>query len=196
MKGPMTTQTLQDIIGLEPFHHRGDKDGIEGFAGAYVSLQGDDAPLPPTEMQEFEDFLATITYPPNPFREFDNSLPTNLPLPGFFSTGRYALASGDPLPNGNARDGLTLFTQTGSGSTRFRRRMIAPPFASTRDSMTSLLRLLLPSFLRRRFACASSTVAIALLSTTPRAAAFSTRSDLSSPSSSASLYALIFAIRP
>ena len=118
MKGPMTTQTLQDIIGLEPFHHRGDKDGIEGFAGAYVSLQGDDAALPPAEMQELEDFLAEITYPPNPFREFDNSLPTNLPLPGIVSTGRYALAEGEPLPNGNAQNGLALFTTSAPGATR------------------------------------------------------------------------------
>lgn len=118
MKGPMTTQTLQDIIGKEPFHHRGDKDGIEGFAGAYVSLQGDDAPLPPAKMQEFENFLHTITYPPNPFRNFDNSLPTNLPLPGVFSTGRYTLPEGAPLPNGNAVNGLALVTTSSSGATR------------------------------------------------------------------------------
>ncbi|MEM7204458.1 MAG: hypothetical protein AAF628_29640 [Planctomycetota bacterium] len=118
MKGPMTTQTLQDIIGLEPFHHRGDKDGIEGFAPAYVSLQADDAPLPPAEMQEFEDFLATITYPPNPFRDFDNGLPTSLPLTGIVATGRYGLPEGAQLPNGNAERGLRLFTQTAPGSTR------------------------------------------------------------------------------
>jgi YVTN family beta-propeller protein len=118
MKGPMTTQTLQDIIGLEPFHHRGDKDGLEGFAAAFVKLQGDDAPLPPIEMQEFEDFLATISYPPNPFRAFDNSLPTNLPLPGVVSTGRYALAEGQPLPNGNAQNGFALFTTSAPGATR------------------------------------------------------------------------------
>ncbi|MCW5767643.1 MAG: hypothetical protein KIT19_03090 [Phycisphaeraceae bacterium] len=31
MKGPMTTQTMQDIIGHEPHHWRGDRRGIEGF---------------------------------------------------------------------------------------------------------------------------------------------------------------------
>ncbi len=31
MKGPMTTTTLQDIIGHEPFHWRGDRLGIEQF---------------------------------------------------------------------------------------------------------------------------------------------------------------------
>lgn len=119
MKGPMTTQTLQDIIGKEPFHHRGDKDGIEGFAGAYVSLQADDAPLPPPEMQEFEDYLATIYYPPNPYRNFDNSLPTNLPIPADIpSTGRFALPAGAQLPNGNAEQGMIAFTQTGPNATR------------------------------------------------------------------------------
>src|SRR6185503_3624898 len=64
--------------------------------------------LTPVEMQQFEDFLATIAIPPNPFRNFDNTLPTNLPLPGHFTTGRFGPA-GQPLPNGNAMAGLQLF---------------------------------------------------------------------------------------
>jgi hypothetical protein len=40
MKGPMTTQTLQDIIGKEPHHWRGDRDGIEEFNGAFVGAAG------------------------------------------------------------------------------------------------------------------------------------------------------------
>jgi hypothetical protein len=108
MKGPMTTQTLQDIIGKEPLHWRGDRAGLEEFNPAFVSLQGDDAQLTPTEMQEYEDFLATITFPPNPFRNFDNTLPTNLPLPGHHTTGRFGLP-GSPLPNGNAVNGLAIY---------------------------------------------------------------------------------------
>ncbi|MBC7772731.1 MAG: hypothetical protein H7210_09580 [Pyrinomonadaceae bacterium] len=110
MKGPMTTQTLQDIIGHEPLHWRGDRDGIESFNGAFIELQGDDTNLTTTEMQEFENFLSTITYPPNPFRNFDNSLPTSLNLtalgqvrPGRFGNG------GQPLPNGNAVTGLQIY---------------------------------------------------------------------------------------
>ena len=60
MKGPMATQTLQDIIGKEPHHWRGDRSGLEEFNPAFVGLQGDDATLTADEMQEFEDFLATI----------------------------------------------------------------------------------------------------------------------------------------
>lgn len=115
MKGPMSTQTLQDIIRHEPFHWRGDRDGIEEFNPAFVGLQAADSMLTTEEMQEYEDFLATIHYPPNPFRNLDNSLPTNLPLGdlGHRSNGRFAgndgLNAGDPLLNGNAVRGLTLY---------------------------------------------------------------------------------------
>lgn len=109
MKGPMTTQTLQDIIGHEPLHWRGDRDGLENFNPAFLNLMGDDELLSPEEMQEFEDMLATIHFPPNPFRNFDNSLPADLPLPGHYTTGRFAPA-GQPLPNGNAQNGLLLYT--------------------------------------------------------------------------------------
>ncbi|MFN7020083.1 MAG: hypothetical protein ACK4WH_01985 [Phycisphaerales bacterium] len=112
MKGPMTTQTLQDIIGKEPHHWRGDRLGLEEFNPAFIGLQGDDANLTPAEMQEFEDFLSTITFPPNPYRNFDNTLPTNLPLPGHFATGRHTSPAGTPLPNGNAAAGLAAYRST------------------------------------------------------------------------------------
>ncbi len=108
MKGPTTTQTLQDIIGKEPLHWRADRSGIEAFAGAFQGLQGDDAPLDAVSMQEFKAFLATIYFPPNPFRNFDNTMPTSLPLPGHYKTGKFGNA-GDPLPNGNAANGRALY---------------------------------------------------------------------------------------
>ncbi len=109
MKGPMTTQTLQDIIGHEPHHWRGDRAGIEAFNPAFEGLLGDDAQLSAAEMQRFENFLATITFPPNPFRNIDNGLPISLPLPGHFTAGRFA-GAGQPLPPGNAQAGLQQFT--------------------------------------------------------------------------------------
>ncbi len=111
MKGPTTTQTLQDIIGLEPFHWRGDRFGLEEFNSAFQTLLGDDALLTTQEMQQFEDFLATIHFPPNPFRNFDNTLPTNVPLPGHYTPGRF-VAAGQPLPPGNALKGMLLFRNT------------------------------------------------------------------------------------
>ncbi len=108
MKGPMTTQTLQDIIGKEPLHWRGDRFGLEEFNGAFPGLMGDDETLTAAEMQEFEDFLATIHFPPNPLRNFDNTLPTDVPLAGHFTTGRFA-PPGQPLPSGDAQAGLLAY---------------------------------------------------------------------------------------
>ncbi|MEQ1893737.1 MAG: hypothetical protein ABL998_14425, partial [Planctomycetota bacterium] len=108
MKGPMTTQTLQAIIGTEPLHWRGDRAGLEDFAGAFVSLLGGDAAPDARALAELEDFLATIAIPPNPFRTLENELPNELVLPGHFTTGRFSPA-GAPLPPGNARRGLELF---------------------------------------------------------------------------------------
>jgi DNA-binding beta-propeller fold protein YncE len=109
MKGPMTTQTFQDIIGNEPFHWRGDRDNLGGFLPAFAGLQGDDTTPSSADVDEFADFLGTVHFPPNPFRNFDNSLPTSLPLPGHFSVGRFS-APGTPLPNGNATLGLNRYT--------------------------------------------------------------------------------------
>jgi DNA-binding beta-propeller fold protein YncE len=113
MKGPMTTQTLQDIIGHEPFHWRGDRGGIEDFNPTFKDLQGADEELTAVEMAELKAFLATITYPPNPLRNPDNSLPTSLPLPGQRALGHGTLPAGAPLPNGNAQAGLLSFQQNG-----------------------------------------------------------------------------------
>ena len=110
MKGPMTTQTLQDIIGHEPFHWRGDRAGIEAFNPAFEGLLGDDRQLTASEMQAFEHFLATVTFPPNPFRNRDNSLPTAVDLTGHYTSGRFAMA-GLPLGTGNANRGLELYTR-------------------------------------------------------------------------------------
>lgn len=120
MKGPMLTQTLQDIIGHEPLHWRGDRFGIEEFNDAFHELQGRANVLTSTEMAEFKAFLATLHFPPNPFRNLDNTLPTNLPLPGHFATGRFqgngGLQAGAPLPNGNAVTALTQYRNKNVGS--------------------------------------------------------------------------------
>ncbi len=109
MKGPMLTQTLQDIIGKEPFHWRGDRFGLEEFNGAFIDLQGRGSQLTGTEMAAFEAFLATIHYPPNPHRNLNNTLPTSLNLVGHYATGRFSLPAGAPLPAGNAVAGLAQY---------------------------------------------------------------------------------------
>jgi DNA-binding beta-propeller fold protein YncE len=115
MKGPLVTQTLQDIIQdteAEPFmllHWRGDRPDIESFNVTFTDLLARDSRLTTNEMREFKDFLSTIHFGPSRFREFDNSMPTNLPLPGFFGVDSNGVPDRTPLPNGNALAGQSFF---------------------------------------------------------------------------------------
>ena len=110
MKGPMMTQTLQDIIGNEPFHWRGDKLGIEDFNSSFENINGDDTRLTNAEMNQFKAMLATITFPPNPFRNIDNTLPDSIDLSNHYTSGRFSPA-GQPLGAGNPQNGLNLFNR-------------------------------------------------------------------------------------
>jgi hypothetical protein len=130
VKGVMTTQTLQDIIGKEPHHWRGDRDGIEEFAGAFSGLQGRDTDLTGIGMQQFKDFLASVWFEPNPMRPLDNALPGGPPLsdafagdhdvlaiPGHFSpgnsTGKFGFSAlGTQLPPGDAFEGFDRYVDT------------------------------------------------------------------------------------
>jgi YVTN family beta-propeller protein len=114
MKGVMVTQTLQDIIGHEPFHWRGDRPDIESFNSTFTNLQGAATALTPAEMREFREFLSSIRFPPNAYRQFDNSLSTNVPLPGQVALGDDLLPAGSPLPNGNALAGFAGFNLAGN----------------------------------------------------------------------------------
>jgi hypothetical protein len=67
MKGVMVTTTLQDIMGHEPFHWRGDRADLEAFNTTFTNLQGAAAALTPFEMRELKEFLASIRLPPNPY---------------------------------------------------------------------------------------------------------------------------------
>lgn len=109
MKGPMVTQSLQDIIGHEPFHWRGDRDGLEQFNQTFTNLQGAASALTTDEMRQLKSFLATITLPPNRLRQFDNSLSTNVSLTDLRALGRGTLPAGAQLPAGNAAAGLLQF---------------------------------------------------------------------------------------
>lgn len=78
VKGPMTTQTLQGLLGVEPLHWRGDRQNLAEFNGAFVGLNGAERELTPDEMAGFEAFIATIQFPANPFRGRDDSLPEKI----------------------------------------------------------------------------------------------------------------------
>lgn len=99
MKGPMATQTLIGISGTEPLHWRGDREDLAAFNPAFINLMGDDAELTDEEMQQFTDFVATLTPPPNPFRNFNGTLPTTFsnggnPVDGSFRFNSIALDGG------------------------------------------------------------------------------------------------------
>jgi YVTN family beta-propeller protein len=87
MKGPMTTQTLQSIIGNEPFHWRGEKNDLSEFNVAFTHLQGRDAEITASEMASLSNYLNSLAFPPNPNRNLDNSLKTSLPIIGGVVTG-------------------------------------------------------------------------------------------------------------
>jgi cytochrome c peroxidase len=109
MKGPMVTQTLQDIIGHEPFHWRGDKDGLEEFNGTFTNLQAAAAVLTTNEMQEFKGFLSSIHFPPNPYRSFSNGLPNQVNLSSFTVLGHRERTAGSAFTSGSPQNGLNLF---------------------------------------------------------------------------------------
>ena len=76
MKGPLTTQTLRGLNGMDPLHWRGDRTNFTHFNGAFDSLLGGSA-LSPTDMNAYRDFINTIVYEPNPNQNLDRTLPTS-----------------------------------------------------------------------------------------------------------------------
>lgn len=78
MKGPMVTQTLRGLDGMEPFHWRADRRDFQHFNGAFVSLMGRAEPLADSDMDLFTDFMMTVRLPPNPNRTLDDGLPATI----------------------------------------------------------------------------------------------------------------------
>jgi hypothetical protein len=119
MKGPMVTQTLQDIITPSNYngrtlpqaslHWRGDRKGIEDFDQTFTNLQANDVGLTPDEMADFKGMLASIYFPPNPLRTFNNSLPASIPLPGQFSVPSMITGTRSPLGAGRPPIASSVF---------------------------------------------------------------------------------------
>jgi len=76
MKGPMTTQTLRGLNGLDPFHWRGDRTNFTHFNIAFPGLMGNSS-LPTADMNAYRDFVNTIAFEPNPNQNLDRTYPTN-----------------------------------------------------------------------------------------------------------------------
>jgi len=90
MKGPMTTQTLRGLSGLDPLHWRGDRTNFLHFNGAFDSLLGGSL-LSAADMQAYRAYINTIVFQPNPNQNMDRTMPTS-------------------FRNGNPAAGLTTFT--------------------------------------------------------------------------------------
>jgi hypothetical protein len=76
MKGPMTTQTLRGLNGLDPLHWRGDRTNFSHFNGAFDSLLGG-AALSPADMTAYRAFINTMVFQPNPNQNLDRTLPAS-----------------------------------------------------------------------------------------------------------------------
>jgi DNA-binding beta-propeller fold protein YncE len=77
MKGPMMTQTLRGLAGLEPLHWRGDRADFVAFNHAFDTLMGG-ADLPAGDMVAFRDFVNSLRFPPNPNQNLDRTLPPSV----------------------------------------------------------------------------------------------------------------------
>ncbi|HMJ91308.1 MAG TPA: hypothetical protein VK530_15915, partial [Candidatus Acidoferrum sp.] len=113
MKGPMVTQTLQDIITpptkpQQLMHWRGDRLNIEDFNQTFTNLLANDVALTADEMTELKVLLSSIFTPPNVHRTFSNTFPALVPLPG-----HYGIPNGSTptlLPPGNPQARLSIFS--------------------------------------------------------------------------------------
>ena len=103
MKGPMTTQTLRGLNGLDPLHWRGDRTNFLHFNGAFDSLLGG-AVLSAADMAAYRTYINTIVPQPNPNQNLNRTL-TN------------SFAGGNPLLG---RDLFVTNIYTGSGLTALR----------------------------------------------------------------------------
>jgi YVTN family beta-propeller protein len=74
MKGPMTTQTLRGLKGLEPLHWRGDRTNFLAFNKAFPDLFGGPL-LTNADLIAYRDFVNSIVFQPNPNQNLDRTLP-------------------------------------------------------------------------------------------------------------------------
>ncbi len=108
MKGPMTTQTLRGLNGLDPLHWRGDRTNFLQFNGAFASLLGGPQ-LSVPDMQAYRDFINTVVFQPNPNQNLDRTMPTNF-AGGNAEAGRIIFMNTNNSPTNNYTTGLNCNT--------------------------------------------------------------------------------------
>ncbi len=107
MKGPMTTQVLQGIVGNGPMHWRGEKDNLTEFNAAFTHLQGREFEITAQEMQQLTDYVGSLVFPPNPNRNIDDTLKTSVAIFGGQATGLGG--TGNPVTGQNLYQTLQNF---------------------------------------------------------------------------------------
>ncbi|MGB1310716.1 MAG: Ig-like domain-containing protein [Leucothrix sp.] len=113
MKGPMLTQTLQDIMLHPKLHWRGDRGNLADFNQTFTNLMGRPSQLSGVDMAEMGDFLNTIHLPPNPYRNQFNGRPASITLPD----GSTATTSTfNALRGSNSRNNNCLRCHLGGGT--------------------------------------------------------------------------------
>lgn len=115
MKGPMLTQTLQDIGRHGVLHWRGDKADLASFSGTFVNLQGLESAPTLADMGKLKAFLDTLHLPPNPYRALNNTRPNTVTLPAADSR-TVTSASMNALRGTNSRNNNCLQCHLRSGS--------------------------------------------------------------------------------
>lgn len=93
MKGPMMTQSLRGILDSTLMHWRGDRNNLAEFNPTFTDLLGRPQLLSAAEMQSFEAFVRTLSYPPNPLQNLEGSFSTNVPEVGGNAQRGSAIAS-------------------------------------------------------------------------------------------------------
>ena len=96
MKGPMTTQTLRGLAGLDPLHWRGDRTNFLHFNHAFDGLLGG-SELSAADMVAYRDYINTIRFQPNPNQNLNRTLPATF-------------AGGNPTAGRNAYVGTNYGT--------------------------------------------------------------------------------------
>jgi YVTN family beta-propeller protein len=74
LKGPLVTQTLRGLKGVQPYHWRGDREDFRAFNPAFDALMGG-SPLSGEDMDAYTEFINTIQFQPNPHQNLDRTLP-------------------------------------------------------------------------------------------------------------------------
>ena len=138
MKGPMLTQTLQDIMLHPKMHWRGDRGNLAEFNSTFTDLMGRSQQFSGVDMAEFGDFLNTIHLPPNPYRDMNNNRPASITLPDgsvATTTTFNALRGSNSTGNNCLRCHLGGGTRNAQSNTELGQAFIAPALSTFYDRL-------------------------------------------------------------